>query len=317
MKTIFVLGAGFSVEQGYPLVRQMKDRVLDFIAEDRHPSYWGWLQPGCHEYKKGPFFECLSMIDPNQKLQFEELLIELKRRCENEKEGPFWITYDVLRTAARRLLWKIHESTDSLEAPYKAFAARIASKWPQYGFISFNWDLLIERILQDENIPWAYSMGNAVPIVKPHGSINWNKFMQEGLYAHSANWRPLGVGRKLCFDQQAPLVDADKEEIVPNLRHLVFPGDLDLPENIEDQKLLWQDAACLLDSAEEVVFIGYSFPIYDGYARSFFRDKTQGKKIVVVNPSSDGPSIFTTVLGTPIEHCRKTFGESSFAQPVQ
>ena len=70
---------------------------------------------------------------------------------------------------------------------------------------------------------------------------------------------------------------------------MIFAGDPDSPESDEDVGLLWEDAARLMDKADEVVFIGYSFPHYDQYSRKFFKDRVRGKKIVAVDPSDRTP----------------------------
>ena len=73
---IFVLGAGFSVEQGYPLVRHMRNEVIGFLSREQHSSYWGFIQPGDGGYEKGRFFDGIEKIDGNEQLQFEELLLK-------------------------------------------------------------------------------------------------------------------------------------------------------------------------------------------------------------------------------------------------
>jgi hypothetical protein len=42
----FVLGAGFSVLQQFPLVRGLKERVVHFLEAERHCRYETFLEPG-------------------------------------------------------------------------------------------------------------------------------------------------------------------------------------------------------------------------------------------------------------------------------
>ena len=39
LNTVFVLGAGFSVEQGYPLARTMKEQLIKFLKYEWRPKY--------------------------------------------------------------------------------------------------------------------------------------------------------------------------------------------------------------------------------------------------------------------------------------
>ena len=147
LNTVFVLGAGFSFEQGYPLAREMRQRVIDFLEEEQHIAYYGYMKPWHGNYSRGSFYEGLFRTDPNELLQFEELLIELQEKTRRGLSGPFCITDDVLRRGARRLLWSIQDSDEHLLPAYTYFADRIGKEWHRYGVISFNWDLQVERVL--------------------------------------------------------------------------------------------------------------------------------------------------------------------------
>ena len=46
--------------------------------------------------------------------------------------------------------------------------------------VSFNWDLICERALDDAGVPWDYSARTApIPVIKPHGSLNWTNHLQQ------------------------------------------------------------------------------------------------------------------------------------------
>ena len=66
----FVLGAGFSVAQGFPLVKDLRSRVEDFLRAENHSLYAGLL----------PQYEQLSQEFDRQrgtKLGFEELFVQM------------------------------------------------------------------------------------------------------------------------------------------------------------------------------------------------------------------------------------------------
>ena len=221
----------------------------------------------------------------------------------------------MLRTGVARLLWKIHNSIEEVAPAYKNFAAWLGME-QQHGIISFNWDLQAELLLQQAHIPWSYSLASGVPIIKPHGSINWNGYRREKLLADYP-WQPVGPSSMLSFDPNKPLSNPDESGINRNLNYMLFPGDPDLPEFDEDVRLLWRDASCLIDRADMVVFVGYSLPDYDSYARKFFKDSLHGKNIIVVNPSTDDLRRFTSVFGTDAQLRHEKFLECPYAQPVR
>ena len=319
--TIFVLGAGFSVAQGYPLARDMKDEVICFMNREQHSSYWPYMQPWDAGYEEGRFFAGLEAIDENKELQFEELLLKLAERLKCRSEDPYFATNEVLRIGAARLLWEVHKSCETVIPAYKNFAGQLRKEWQRKGIISFNWDLQAERLLHELKVPWHYDLTaqRGLPVIKPHGSLNWSGYLRENLTSDYPFWLPIRPDSKLSFDCKNPLANPDENGIHRNLQYMIFPGDPDFPESDQDMKLLWKDAACLMDRAEEVVFIGYSFPCYDQHSREFFKDGVRGKKIVVVNPSPDHLQGSKSVLGAEaaeIELRQETFRECPYAQPT-
>lgn len=74
--TTFILGAGFSAAQQFPLMKGLKDRVIHFIEAEQHYRYADWLRPDS-DFPKGKFYAGLEYIDPKNNLGFEELLIKL------------------------------------------------------------------------------------------------------------------------------------------------------------------------------------------------------------------------------------------------
>src|SRR5437899_1258635 len=98
LSTVFVLGAGFSVEEQYPLVRTLKNQVVHFLEAELHSAYRVFLQPGNGGFPRGQFYAGLQAIDPDGKLQFEELLLTFNARLKNTSNSdPCYVTAQVLR----------------------------------------------------------------------------------------------------------------------------------------------------------------------------------------------------------------------------
>ena len=281
----------------------------------------GYLQPGHGDYPNGSFYAGLKMIEGDKKLMFEELLIKFTERLRGKDAGPWIQTNEVLRIGTRRLLWEIHnKSIENVKPAYTNFASRLRSEHHRHGIISFNWDLQAELALSEMNIPWQYDLTTQgqLPVIKPHGSINWNQHLQQCLHSDYSYWRSVG-STKLSFDLRYPLRDTGLDDVMPDINYTIFPGDSDLPETDCNLKRLWQDAACLINGAKEVVFIGYSFPNYDRHARRFFREKVKDKKVVIVNPSRNDLQKLSRILGKTaayMELCKQGFNHCYYAQPT-
>jgi hypothetical protein len=95
ISTAFVLGAGFSAAEQFPLVRGLRERVLHFLEAEQHSAYRVFLTAGNGGFSEGQFRAGLKAIDPNETLAFEELLIELSKR----RRQPKMKTRALLRNA--------------------------------------------------------------------------------------------------------------------------------------------------------------------------------------------------------------------------
>lgn len=290
MKKTFVLGAGFSADHQFPLVRGLKERVIHFCEAERHASYRSFLEPRDgfpNGFPKGLFYEGLEHLDPANSIGFEELLIELANNKQKGKTcGPCSIVGKVLRIGAARLLWCMTYFIWQIETAYRNFATRLGEN--SWNVITFNWDILVEKALAEVGVAWSYSasQSSGVAVIKPHGSINWSSFAQNpNLSAEYPHWTPITPDSTLSFDAANPLANPDMQEINPDLRYCLYPGDPDHPEFHADLAKLWAEAESLLMQSDSIVFIGYSLPAYDTFTLDLLRRTCTGKTIEVYDPS--------------------------------
>jgi hypothetical protein len=124
--------------------------------------------PHWPEYPNGKFWDSLRLVDPEDRVGFEEWMIGLHRSKEHE---PACVqAYEVIRHACAQLLWEKQKALGTLPESYRIFARTVRN---ELGVISFNWDLVCECALESEIVPWAYSTLRApIPVIKPHGSLN-------------------------------------------------------------------------------------------------------------------------------------------------
>ena len=234
-------------------------------------------------------------------------------------------TYHVLRRACAKLLWEKQASMANLPDAYYGFAQQA---WHGLGVVSFNWDLICERVLEDAGVPWGYSTRTApIAVIKPHGSLNWTNHLQQvdagRVIGNPVGFFPIAPQSTLSYMVARPFEDPLLEYDSDDLRCLTFLGDLELFDPIQrpgaaaDQGRLWNEVRELIARAEPIVFIGYSLPRYDALARSQLQTACKGKSIVVCNPSSEVLSDFGSVFGAAaLRSIPAKFEESPFAERV-
>jgi hypothetical protein len=311
----FILGAGFSAGAGFPLVRNLKEQVVQHAHSLSRCK--AFFELGNGGFEKGQFYAGLEMVDPKGSLQFEEILIALSDHLKHANGcDPCHVTLDVLRDSCGQLLWKIQESVRKVPDCYENFAYWIGthrSPGPGSAIVSFNWDLLTERALAGSYLPWTYSDSrSAISILKPHGSINWNDYLSKGLRTEYSGWQPIGPDSKLSYDASNPLSNPDRDDINPNLRYMIFPGD---PESVEvDAERIWRWASKAISEREGIVFIGYSLPEYDDFSLSFLKQHSVGKTIEVYNPLKEDLEKFRRLFGPAAVLELSKFEDSKYAR---
>ena len=296
----FVLGAGFSRHAGLPLLINLRQLVLDDVANNP-PSWHRKL------VESGEFLRTIEKADQGRNFGFEELFRELLL---TEKHS----VVACLRQSVRRVLRAAEPK--ELPSEYGQFGRRVFHN--DSPIISFNWDTVAERAVASQTAYWEYGAPETVVlpdgisrppsswirVVKPHGSINWMRARLAGL-------QPVAREAQIAYDANSPLTDPDRTEVHPDLRVMIFPGDAETPD---DNLLspLWQDAEAVASRAERIVLIGYSLPPYDPEARAFLGRICHGREVEVVNRNVDHIERIEEALGRPVLRTEKFFQECHY-----
>jgi hypothetical protein len=313
----FILGAGFSADAGFPLVRTLKNDVLSWVETEQHSSATPHLTPNVHGYPQGQFYAGKDAIDPEGSLGFEELLMALRDRLSATNEhDPCHTFRRIMRDGCGRLLWHKQRTLDRLPVAYQNFASWF-HEHHLYGqpnaIISFNWDLLAEKILTDARAGWQYTNQSPwVPVLKPHGSINWSDHVEVGLRAESSEWQPIAPQSTYCYLPRAPFSDPFENGLNQRLRKLFLPGD---PEDVGGANLIWEEVEVAIRERETVVFIGYSLPQYDAFSTRFFQRVTSGKRIEVYARSAETLQHYVQMLGRISTTEPLAFAQCPYARP--
>jgi len=316
--TVFVVGAGFSRDLGYPLTRDLLTRlpmsaplwkVFRRVVRFHHPD-WNGRKANLPNVET-----LLTEWEAN-----EELLPSLR------PTGPF--TANHLRKLRRDLLAAIAEWFHSIhkrrsanrDSILKAFRQLIQSVENPV-IVSFNWDYELDRILCEgkkrREVYGLEESGLRTPVLlKPHGSLTWYRFhpgrhikesLRETLWEDKKHVR----NPRYCFlDWRAP--KSSHRRYVP----WIIPPTLLKSFGHPMLQRIWRRSVDCLSVARNIYFLGYSLPAADWHSRYIFRcgfhNQIEGRpldsggrerrtgraKVFIVNPKdSDAYNRIQTTAG--------------------
>ena len=276
--TVFVLGSGFSkaVGDAMPTVREL-GLAFDFEAL---PGRAGVYRP----LRDDPEALLTYLASPHPWKSPEDRLTD---------RAAF---VALVRQLARLLR---EREAGACAAPPPDWALRLVRAWADQGpdttVVTLNYDTMVERLawqargaqLRESRLyrlPLAHlgqrttAVGTDAPqgafrLLKLHGSVNW--YAQESEHA-----RGIEQVFYVPVDSASPLSDAEayrdqleinRADLVP----LIIPPVADKGGYYDSQivRVQWRAFAQALESADEVVFIGYSLPPSDLTMRLFLRTR--------------------------------------------
>jgi len=300
------------------LVRDLRTRVINFIQTCPDPSWSADLAPGAKGFSLGQFYEGLRAADPSGALGFEELLIELDKFYGQ----PFHSAYrtrTILEAGCARVFWQIQSLLTVVPLCYRNFATWLYSSrgMPKHNVVSFNWDLIVERVLEDQRFNWFYSRitNNSVAVLKPHGSINLSNHRGQGAASSSDEWAEAVIGGTVDCLRNEIFRDPFEGGVNEQFRFMVLPGDPEIGGVREAAEPIWNLAREAIAKSQTVIFIGYSLPVYDVTAATRLKDYCRGKEVKVYNPSQTDLQRFKDLFDSNVRlECQK-FEECIYGAP--
>jgi hypothetical protein len=326
VKTVFVLGAGFSYGANVPLQAQLLSRLRALSVVDIPSEPFGIFADATS--RALPFLKrAFRTLEPSLEDVFTLLDQAIARR--EHCAGLDWDELDEVRESLKTaILIALHaaqsRATEGSLSFYRGLAAHLLFEgWGRardsVSIVSLNWDTLLE-----DSIHWCLSqeglLGRVdvnygcdsqplgasphVPsfeqgrdgffglrVLKPHGSVNWLVCPACGrLFTGLGS--PIGSWAQYCLPQSCPSCNVMTSGVgSPVLRPLyVTPTFLKSFDSLHLQNV-WHRAFLDLSTAESVVFVGYSFPEADYHLRTLFRRAIQGgTKVTCVLVPSDAPT---------------------------
>lgn len=321
MKTVYILGAGFSVEAGAPTQAKILSKAFE-LHNNNHSIF--------DERKFSTFKRFLKNqlnIKENDldQVEIEDIFTPLDR-CMTDSIQFRGVTLNNIMNVRESVFYVIGKTLnellkDDLDKGYiDTFAQHIteisSSRVNNYkscdpiSVLSTNWDILLDNSIhnhiknnnlnavvdyccyissQDEHdnsiMPGLEKIGSGgfnVKLLKLHGSLNWLQCQRcSRLYVKFDE--KIGATN---LDNQKSCRHCDRNFKEEKGKHLLI-SNLIMPTYIKDlsnpqYKIIWQNAGIEISEASKIVFIGYSLPTADFEMRQLLARMTRKNATIEV-----------------------------------
>ncbi len=318
---VYVIGAGFSMALGYPLVNDLLIRLWEWnkfpkTLQDRLAKVIKFHHPGFNPSRRTSF--------PNIEQLLSEMMVN-EDLFNASRSSPGGFTRDELTSIRSELLLSMsmwfHSIGSSInlksECPewLKKFKSMLR---PEDTIISFNWDLVLEQLLFGAKLDASsYGFGPRnfkLPLIlKPHGSLNWFHLESGGRLKPDKKFllKPeLGESFYVFTRYRQP-----KSKAGHDYMPVIIPPILNKSFQQGVQWETWRYSVASLSVAERVVFLGYSMPDADLHGRFIMQCgfhnqldgvlKKDGKRsvpttaasVTIVNPDRSAAARIESVAG--------------------
>lgn len=282
--TVVIVGAGFSKPAGGPLMAELLD---DEYCHDARASRLGLIN--------GLKVDMARRSIGRASYTFEDYFSDIYREARTggvmrfadaEFGADQWLGEIITHLSSVTSHIRLARRSRAYQS-YSNFLKQLPTK--STTFISFNYDLLLEQLLNDQDISFTYGLprpvqGTTVPnigenarqmrLLKLHGSVNW--LICRGCDA-------AGSRRERVSVLDRPYVPLVRKKC-PSCRQRY--GELALVPPIYGKSGeagylvdVWKKARAELREATRLIIIGYSLPASDLEARSLLRELSQDRGI--------------------------------------
>jgi len=270
-RIVYVLGAGFSKEAGFPLTNEFTDK--NTISKFRH-NLNKLEQKRLDKVSK--YF--LSRIKENYcENNIESVLnhiavadyLDMESTTEGSHTYPSGQIFKDLLWYLARLLKE--RSKCKIPSEYYQFVKYVHEN--NHPIISFNYDLTIETVLRELEVNCDYGVDatpieNSILLMKMHGSVNWTFCTNCEQFVFYPDYQAPKVLEKKSKCPSCKKSDLETIIIPPILYKDTFYKN-PMYENLI--RRLWGFANDELVTANKVVFIGFSMSETDAYAEELFK----------------------------------------------
>lgn len=286
---VYVTGAGFSASMAnLPTTHNFVSALLEENLPDKEIIYevvkvcypeWDVFSTKDEVEKFREDLNIEDMFNMVETLDDARRLILKSNDLSYLQKGEYRIDENYLsrlQCLVARFLWE-KSNANRQNAKLIGFAKRLTKK---DGIITFNWDLLVEKALDEVGIPWSYlPLRDHLFICKLHGSVNWFHRLLNPIMAVDEPLPIVEVGGNIriveepvgatCWDREGYRAYMDPRMalgFVPKI--LAFNPRKDI--STEPFLKLWIWASECMIKSYRISILGYSLPPADLSARHLF-----------------------------------------------
>jgi len=316
---VYVIGAGFSRDLGYPLTNSLLVDVWDRLninTKKRLENVIRFHHPAFYITRKTTFPNIEQLLT---EIAVNEEMFDASRPTEgNFRKAELSELKEILLSEIALWFHEIYE--DARTAKWLSeFRNRLREE--NAAIISFNWDLLLDHLLFNEASLDAHSyglanqLGRGPILIKPHGSLNWYGASEVS---------------KVKADKRILIFPHEKEE--ERIEAFLYPRSITSkvgrrytplivpPAYVKDFRRpifrrLWQRCTDLLSTPQKLYFLGYSLPAADLQVqfilRCGFHNQLEGRlrkggrrtkptgpaEVYIVNPDQEAARRIESVAG--------------------
>lgn len=349
-ETVFILGAGASVEAGAPAMANFTDVMDQLVKTDDGSSFKSDYELVQRARARLSLAHSKAQLDIDNlealfgAFEVARVIGRLSGISDDEvKELSPALKRSIYKTLERRVQFPIEGSGQGryvgLPKPYHEFALLLNDMCKGQDFrntavISFNYDLCLDFALHRHGIPFTYELTpgdntEGLRLLKLHGSMNWgicpgcNKtvpwLLRDFFRTHSYNNLWFSEVKTVILDLASKLGSykhcGEKGLIEP----LLIPPSWNKTEYHPLVAPVWGAAARELSEAENIVICGYSLPETDSFFRHLYALGTisdaRVKRFWVINPDKTVETRYQSLLGQAVRS-RFSFYDKTFSESV-
>lgn len=288
---VFILGNGFSQGFGFPSFRQLWDDCLR--VSPKTECLRGYFEDRTGNYPLSYFREN-SIADIELLLSVWSAYISTYEKIvpgyNNETSGRGHYEAYIVNLCSHLLEYGDKASDSPNFTPFKKWLADKMQSF-EFRFITLNYDLLLEKIISENNKNIVYLGGSTsedcVIIRKLHGSVNWLKADTDALQREGDGWGPPILWRS----ERDRIFVYNINDDYSNVPYIAFnsPPVLIPPILNKEYEGIFRDllkyAADDFQKAKFVIIVGYSLPKSDILIREFLRYSSKNNlRFVYINP---------------------------------
>jgi NAD-dependent SIR2 family protein deacetylase len=342
MKTVFVFGAGASVESGAPLMANFLDKAEALLM--RGGEGISFTKEESDAFKDViQARKDLRLIHDKSNLEIDniealfgaiEMGAMIGKLCTRNVDNISQLRSSILTVIVKTLEYSMpYPVIDRKAYPppiYQEFAGNIADlagknkDYYDFSFITFNYDLALDYALASNGFLFDYNIAgapapNTYSLLKLHGSINWGqcpKCKKNTIKPCHISKPAWPEAKRIYYNLGTQLSNeycCEGHKYQP----LVIPPTWNKAAYHSNIASVWKKAALELADADNIIIIGYSMPSTDMFFKYLYalgsESEKRIKRLWVVNPDGNTERHFRDLIGRGIEnrfkYIPKTFSD--------